>query len=239
MAANATASMFDLKPGLAVFTSDGEHLGWAKEIGDGWFKVDVPWRRDYWLPMDQVLSTMPGERVTMRFEHDYLDRHRESAEPIGGAERFSPGWRRSAASRRELESTGAGAGPYATGWQGNKESWAWTRDHRGKAAWSGDYDRPTADATRAVDWRSPGPYRGVGPVGYRRSDERICEEVCERLTYDGQLDPSMVSVEVRDGDVLLAGWVNDRAQKYLAEDISEEVAGVRSVKNEMRVGSGG
>src|SRR5256885_12501149 len=42
---------------------------------------------------------------------------------------------------------------------------------------------------------------GRGPKGYRRSDERIREEVMERLTFSPDIDASDVEVEVQDGVV--------------------------------------
>jgi hypothetical protein len=80
-----------------------------------------------------------------------------------------------------------------------------------------------------------GPYVGVGPRGYRRSDERIREDVCERFAQHGQLDPSDVEVAVRDGEVLLTGSVATRSQKRLAEDIADRVFGVVEVQNHLHV----
>jgi osmotically-inducible protein OsmY len=76
---------------------------------------------------------------------------------------------------------------------------------------------------------------GVGPRGYRRSDERIREDVCERFAQHGQLDPSDVEVAVRDGEVLLTGSVATRAQKRLAEDIADRVLCVVEVQNHLHV----
>jgi hypothetical protein len=76
---------------------------------------------------------------------------------------------------------------------------------------------------------------GIGPRGYRRSDERIREDVCERFSEHGQLDPSDVEVAVHEGEVLLSGTVSTRAQKRLAEDIADFVVGVIEVHNYLRV----
>jgi hypothetical protein len=84
-----------------------------------------------------------------------------------------------------------------------------------------------------------GPYVGVGPRGYRRSDERIREDVCERFAEHGHLDPSDVEVDVREGEVLLNGTVATRAQKRLAEDIADDVFGVAEVHNHLRVARAG
>jgi hypothetical protein len=82
---------------------------------------------------------------------------------------------------------------------------------------------------------TPGPYVGRGPRGYRRSDERIREDVCERFTAHGELDPTDVEVSVRGGEVRLSGTVSTRAQKRLAEDIVDAVFGVAEVHNHLRV----
>jgi hypothetical protein len=86
-------------------------------------------------------------------------------------------------------------------------------------------------ATRAV----PGPYSGIGPRNYRRSDQRIYEDICDRLTDHGLVDASEIEVTVTDGEVTLSGSVADRGQKRLAEDMAEDVAGVRDVHNQLRV----
>jgi osmotically-inducible protein OsmY len=78
-------------------------------------------------------------------------------------------------------------------------------------------------------------FRGRGPKNYQRSDERIREDVCERLTYDERVDASDLEVEVRQGVVRLSGTVDDRWSKRMAEDIAETVFGVRDVENQIRV----
>src|SRR5262249_28651425 len=87
-----------------------------------------------------------------------------------------------------------------------------------------------------AEWESArGPYVGVGPRGYRRSDERIREDVCERFAEHGHLDPSDVEVVVHDGEVLLTGSVQTRGQKRLAEDVADHVFGVVEVQNHLHV----
>ena len=80
-----------------------------------------------------------------------------------------------------------------------------------------------------------GRFTGRGPRGYRRSDERIREEVNDRLTDHGDIDASEIEVNVMDGDVVLEGFVDDRRTKRLAEDVAESVSGVRDVINHLRV----
>lgn len=83
-----------------------------------------------------------------------------------------------------------------------------------------------------------GPHEGRGPRGYRRSDDRIRDEVCEFLTEDGLIDASGVEVRVEDGEVTLEGRVESRAQKRRAEDLAEIVLGVVDVHNRLRLADG-
>src|SRR5690606_24651157 len=76
---------------------------------------------------------------------------------------------------------------------------------------------------------------GMAPKGYTRSDERIYEEVCERLARDGHIDPSDIEVKVSEGEVILEGSVDDRRAKHHAEDIVDDVFGVKDVVNQLRV----
>lgn len=88
---------------------------------------------------------------------------------------------------------------------------------------------------RGEDWTMPGPHTGHGPRGYRRSDERIKEDVCERLTRHGYLDASDIDVDVKDGEVTLRGSVSSRRAKRMAEDTAETVSGVWDVHNELHL----
>ncbi len=80
-----------------------------------------------------------------------------------------------------------------------------------------------------------GRFTGRGPKGYVRSDERILENVNERLEDHGDLDASDISVAVSGGEVTLEGMVEDRQSKRLAEDLAHAVSGVRDVQNRLRV----
>jgi osmotically-inducible protein OsmY len=108
---------------------------------------------------------------------------------------------------------------------------AWHRRggrHSYNDRWQDAYGGPGRLPTR-VD------FRGRGPRGYQRSDERVREDACELLTYDGQIDASNVEVTVQDGEVTLSGGVNSRAEKRRAEDVVAELAGVKDVHNRLRV----
>jgi osmotically-inducible protein OsmY len=80
-------------------------------------------------------------------------------------------------------------------------------------------------------------HHGKGPRNWRRSDDRIHDEVCEALTEDGEVDASEIVVSVKEGEVTLSGEVVERRQKRRAEDVAERCLGVRDVHNELRVRS--
>jgi hypothetical protein len=83
-----------------------------------------------------------------------------------------------------------------------------------------------------------GPFTGRGPKGYQRSDEKICDDVNERLERHGDLDASEIEVSCEAGVVTLKGKVDDRASKRRAEECAEDVYGVKDVMNEIRVDAG-
>lgn len=88
--------------------------------------------------------------------------------------------------------------------------------------------------TRAVV-AGAGPYAGRGPRGYVRSDERIREDVCQRLTENGWVDATDIEVSVTAGVLVLSGAVTTRSQKHLAEEVATLVAGVVQVSNRLIV----
>ncbi|MCD2178134.1 BON domain-containing protein [Rhizobium sp. C1] len=83
--------------------------------------------------------------------------------------------------------------------------------------------------------RDEGEFRGKGPRGYQRADERIEEDVNDRLSDDHHLDASDIEVSVKASEVTLTGEVNSRADKRRAEDCVESVSGVTNVQNNLRV----
>jgi hypothetical protein len=94
----------------------------------------------------------------------------------------------------------------------------------------GDYDHP-----RFFGGRHEGEHRGRGPKNYKRSDERIREDVNDRLADDSWLDASQIEVAVADCEVTLSGAVTRREDKRRAEDIAEHVSGVTHVQNNLRL----
>ena len=80
-------------------------------------------------------------------------------------------------------------------------------------------------------------YRGLGPQTYKRSDDRIRDDVCERLTDDFRIDASNVTIDVNQGAVTLSGTVPERHMRYAAEDLVDDAMGVESINNQLRVQS--
>ncbi len=97
------------------------------------------------------------------------------------------------------------------------------------ASWFGD-----EDATR----RREQDHRGHGPVGYERTDERIREDASERLTEDWAVDARKIVIAVSSGEITLDGTVPSRDQKRRAEDLVEDLSGVKHVQNNLRVDEG-
>lgn len=103
------------------------------------------------------------------------------------------------------------------------------------SSWFGDED---AERRRRMDAQRE-HRRGRGPKGYRRSDERIREDVNDRLSDDYYLDASDVEVAVSNAEVTLTGTVGSRNDKRRAEDLAESVSGVTNVENRLRVKQSG
>lgn len=78
-------------------------------------------------------------------------------------------------------------------------------------------------------------FSGVGPKGYRRTDQLLREEICDRLCDDADVDATHIEVSVRDGVVELIGTVADHRQKYRTEFIADAVRGVLDVINRLHV----
>jgi osmotically-inducible protein OsmY len=117
----------------------------------------------------------------------------------------------------------------------------WDRAADEVLAWFGDDEaagRRRAESGRGNErgeGHAAGLYRGRGPKNYRRPDERIREEINDRLTDNDWLDASDVDVSVTSGEVTLSGTVDSRYSKRLAEDIAESVTGATNVQNNLRV----
>jgi len=118
--------------------------------------------------------------------------------------------------------------------RGEDRGW-WDRASDEVSSWFGDDE---AEMRRRADERYEMRHQGRGPKGYRRSDERIREDVSDRLTDDPYIDASEITVTVKDGEVTLDGNVDSRFARRRCEDMTEAVSGVGHVQNNLRVTSG-
>jgi osmotically-inducible protein OsmY len=116
--------------------------------------------------------------------------------------------------------------------RGERDWWDKTSDE--VSSWFGDED---AERRRERDRQISGQHRGKGPKGYTRSDDRIKEDINDRLSDDVFIDASEIDVTVSQGEVTLTGTVETRSAKRRAEDIAEEVSGVKNVENRLRLAS--
>jgi osmotically-inducible protein OsmY len=96
------------------------------------------------------------------------------------------------------------------------------------------YDITGMNANPLLEHKSR-KHEGKGPKGYRRADDRIHDELCERLTQHPLIDASTIEVDVKSGEVTLSGEVTDRRTKHMAEDVADQVSGVREIHNQLRV----
>ena len=117
-------------------------------------------------------------------------------------------------------------------YQGRDES-SWGRRDSQSAFGRADYGQ--RDWERSSRSEQQGRFSGVAPKGYRRSDERIKEELSDALTQDQHIDASEIDLTVESGVVTLKGTVSERRMKRLAEDCAERIRGVSDVRNELRV----
>jgi osmotically-inducible protein OsmY len=123
---------------------------------------------------------------------------------------------------------GQGRGGYRA--QEPRSFWDKTSDE--VSSWFGDDE---AARRRRQDEIRAGHHIGRGPSDYVRSDERIREDVNDRLTDDPHIDATGVTVQVKSGEVTLSGTVKSRNDKRHAEDLAESCSGVKHVQNNLRV----
>lgn len=77
---------------------------------------------------------------------------------------------------------------------------------------------------------------GVGPQGDPRADERIREDVINRLTGASGIGATVIDVSVSRGEVTLAGTVENDDAKRRAQDLAQAAPGVVQVRSDLRAG---
>ena len=153
-----------------------------------------------------------------------------------------------------------GGGGYAQGWSEFGVHGDWHEARRDHTAgrpdewtpWGGETGYQVRNAGDGLDgmnagWMGRGRMQGEaprglhagrGPKGYRKSDERLTEDVCEALMRDPDVDASEIEVRVENGEITLTGTVDSREAKRAAEDAVEACSGVDNVINQLRVDRG-
>jgi len=128
-------------------------------------------------------------------------------------------------------------GSYGFGGEGRAQSGsaAGARGGQGRGRHQGSFRDASGRWEQAYRAQGQGSHRGRGPRGYARSDERILEDVNERLCDDPIVDATEVEVRCEQGTVTLEGRVPTRWMKHRAEDIADSVSGVKDVDNRIRV----
>jgi hypothetical protein len=113
------------------------------------------------------------------------------------------------------------------------------RDYEENAGYRENYNRLISDRPEngpAAQRRNPdGQHKGKGPRAYRRTDDRIMEDINDRMCDNPYLDASDIEVSINNGEVVLTGTVEDRESKRLAAEIGEDISGVKNVENRLRV----
>lgn len=148
----------------------------------------------------------------------------------GSGASYGSGWGRSNYGNRDNERSDWRDRDYGRG-DSEERSW-WDRTTDEVSSWFGDGE---AERRRERDRNLRGEYRGKGPKNYSRSDDRIKEDINDRLSDDPFIDASDIDVTVSNAEVTLTGTVDHRSTKRRAEDLAESVSGVKNVENRLRV----
>ncbi len=191
----------------------------------------------------------PGGRYGERGSESWRDREWRALErgsygrPYGGGTRpYGGGERWAGRSGSYGRGTGEWGGDYVTyGSQGygpergygyDREREGWGRRDMGPGGWRYGEERERSPFERVKEGFRK--LTGQGPKGYRRSDERVRDEVCERIARSG-INAMEVEVAVEKGEVTLSGYAQSREDKRMLEDVAEDVFGVDEVHNHVRI----
>lgn len=185
--------------------------------------------RGYWQPGSHAnqppyrqADGQPGQPYDHQQQFGYSGPY--ASQPGSGQNSFTGDTRSPYAGNHQHRVGGYGAGERPQSAQGG--------------GWS-PYDQSSGQGSH---WTSRGQRQpeliGKGPKGYSRSDERIQDEVYERLSH-GFVDCSDVEVNVANGVVTLTGCVDSKASRRTVEDLVEDVMGVKDVEANLKIGAPG
>ncbi len=111
----------------------------------------------------------------------------------------------------------------------------WRRGEYGSRLYGNVVGAATPSGTAGIARYDRSGTERKGPKGYVRSDERLRDDICERLSDEPWIDLSEVDVHVDEGRVRLEGEVPDRFSKFAIEDIADGAWGVKDVDNRLKV----
>jgi hypothetical protein len=208
--------------GARGYYGQGPRTEWEREREGEWgrgnrFERQNDWNREIWGEPHPRRPDWDREGVRGRGEgrRDY------SSFGYAGRTGGSADWNRTSDREGQIP-FGAGQRGFGTGPSYYSGSSSYYGGGQGYGGGTGTYGQE-------------GRFAGRGPKGYQRSDERIREDVCERLTQDPRVDASDIEIQVQNGEVTLSGTVDDRESKRTAEDVAESISGVKDVHNQIRV----
>jgi len=225
-------------------------MGWRQpqspESGDDRFEGQ--YEKDSWRPEWRRDSPHRDQEFRSRRARAGYERHAdrrsddvEPYEPSEGYEPFEPGHPRQ-------EGTPFSAGPspryLGTGFPGRGGP-GFTGGYYGFGSgslepdWRAGRRRPLGEEEEGHGRESEGERTErrypPGPKGYQRSDERLREDISERLMEARYIDSSDVTVEVSGAKVVLEGTVPERRMKHAIEDLVDACPGVQDIENRIRV----
>ncbi len=169
-----------------------------------------------------------------RFSGGAYGRGRESSRETSYGTDYSRGGNRDWSANEDIRSAGFNSRPVV------RNSERYERDDYFSSDARNDFGRGYGSDT---DYDSFGTqsrgtsvnHAGRGPKGWKRSDDRIKDEVSEALERHPEIDASEIEVSVKEGLVTLSGSVDHRRSKRMAEDIIDHIPGVKDVRNELTV----
>jgi osmotically-inducible protein OsmY len=222
-------------------------LGQSSDYGRGPYRAQRHGREDYWRDEDD--RSRPSGGTGFRGVSEYGSRYGSNADR-SGSERYG--------SNYDMGQSGSGYGSganqgyssggsygaryssYGTGSSQGFQGYGQGTGARARYPESDRDNRSFGESGSAFEG-GRGNFAGRGPKGYQRSDARISEDVCDRLAESPDVDASEIEVKVENGEVTLTGSVAERGEKRRAEDLIENISGVREVHNHLRLhrGQGG
>lgn len=78
-------------------------------------------------------------------------------------------------------------------------------------------------------------FTGIGPKGWKLSDEKLKERVSEVLLHSHDVDPSGIEIQVEDRVVYLRGTIQSKGMRRVAEDLVASIPGVEDVFTELKI----